>query len=97
LAFFTLFLVLPFTGASMFSRQPLIKTLFSIATIIISYICLIYVAVEPLGLGNYLIDESIFLIPSKDNSIMLFFISVILITNLTMLTVAYLKLKEKEV
>lgn len=97
ISIFTLFLVIPFTGAAFFGKQPLIKTLFSVASIVIAYICLIYIAVEPLGLGNYLIDETISLVPTENDEILTFFIVVINITNLTMLTVAYLKLKEKEV
>ena len=68
---YILFMVLPFTGASFFSKQPLIKTLFSLATIVIAYICMIYVVVEPLGLKNYMIDDDIALIPTEDNEILI--------------------------
>lgn len=92
-----LVLVLPFTGAAIFSKQPLIKTLFSIAIILTGYFGIIYIVMEPLGLGDYEVNGDLFLLPEKENSALRFFSIVASIATLVMLVVAYLKLKEKEV
>ncbi len=90
--------VLPFTGAAMFSKQPLVKTLFSIAIIIAFYVGFIYIVVEPLGLSEYDIDESkMWLFPGDETSAFQFLTVAAVLANLVMLSVAYLKVKEKEV
>lgn len=89
--------VLPFTGAAMFSKQPLIKTLFSISIILMSYFGMIYIIVEPLGLNNYSSNEELFLVPTENDSALRFFATFASASALVMLSVAYLKVKEKEV
>ena len=96
-AVFFLALILPFTGAAFFVKQPLIKTLFSVASIVILYILMIYVVVDPLGLKNYIVPDDVKLLPVKKEEALLFFTIAVSVTNLIMLVVAYLKLKEKEV
>ncbi|MFK7951743.1 MAG: hypothetical protein AB8B73_02780 [Ekhidna sp.] len=92
-----LVLVLPFTGAAIFSKQPLIKSLFSIAIILMSYFAVVYIVMEPLGLGEYEVNGELFLLPTGENSALRFFSIATFISVLVMLTVAYLKLKEREV
>ncbi|TRX60231.1 hypothetical protein FNH22_09290 [Fulvivirga sp. M361] len=89
--------VLPFTGAAMFSKQPLVKTLFSVAVIVLLYTSVIYIVVEHLGLSNYRPGDAMWLIPNSDHSAIRFFACVLMLANLVMLFVAYRKLKEKEV
>ncbi|MEO1053775.1 MAG: hypothetical protein AAFX87_24270 [Bacteroidota bacterium] len=89
--------VLPFTGASMFSKQPLIKTLFSVAIIVIFYVAVIYIAIEPLGLGKYNPNESVWLIPNGSQGASRLFAVAAILANLVMLFVAYRKIKEREV
>lgn len=89
--------VLPFTGGAMFSKQPLVKTLFSIAIIIIAYAGFTYIALEKLGVGRYNVNDSMWLIPSDNISIFRFFACAAITAIVVMLFVAYRKLKEKEV
>jgi hypothetical protein len=89
--------VLPFTGGAIFSKQPLIKTLFAVAIIVIFYAVCIYVALETLGVGNYQPNDSLWLFPHSQNAAMRFFGSLAVFTNVAILIVAYKKLKEKEV
>lgn len=89
--------VLPFTGASMFSKQPLVKTLFAIAVIVIFYAGFIYIAVEPLGIKEYNPNEKMWLFPNTGKDAIKYFGSAAVLTNLVMLFVAYRKLKEREV
>ncbi len=93
-----LIFVLPFTGAAMFSKHPLVKTLFSIAIIIAFYVTFIYIIVEPLGLYQYDINESeLMLFPDNETSGFILLTFLAIITNLLMLAVAFMKIKEKEV
>ncbi len=89
--------VLPFTGAAMFSKQPLVKTLFSVAVIVIFYSAVIYIVLEPLGLGKYNPNDSVWLIPREQTGAFQFFACALILANIVMLFVAYRKLKEKEV
>ncbi len=90
--------VLPFTGAAMFAKHPLVKTLFSIAIIIAFYVTYIYILVEPLGLSEYDIDESnLLLFPNDEIGGFQMLTIVAVVANLVMLAVAYMKIKEKEV
>ncbi|MEP1097316.1 MAG: hypothetical protein ABJG78_19525 [Cyclobacteriaceae bacterium] len=90
--------VLPFTGAAMYSKQPLVKTLFSLAVVIVFFVTYAYIVIEPLGLGKYEVDNSVmWLIPRSESGALKFASFLVFIANLTMLSVAYFKLKEKEV
>ncbi|MEO9481916.1 MAG: hypothetical protein ABJG47_00630 [Ekhidna sp.] len=89
--------VLPFTGAAIFSKQPLIKTLFSVAIIMTSFGSVIYVVMEPLGLSNYTPNDSLFLLPNKEEAAVRFAALTLILINVVMLFTAYLKIKEKEV
>lgn len=92
-----LVLILPFTGAAIFSKQPLIKSLFSVAIILMSYFGIVYIIMEPLGLQNYEVDGDLFLLPDGEVGALRFFSVLASIATVVMLLVAYLKLKEKEV
>ncbi len=91
-----LVVVMPFTGAATFSKQPLIKTLFSIALIFIFYIGYAYIAIEPLGVGKYNPNDSMVIFPTSDEAAFRFFGMFLSVATLVMLTVSFLKLKEKE-
>lgn len=89
--------ILPFTGAAMFSKQPLIKTLFSVAVIIAFYIGFAYIVIEHLGLRKYSPNDSAWFIPSDGIGAFQYFSVALILTNLIMLFVAFRKLKEREV
>lgn len=102
--FFTLFasmalltFVLPFTGGAMFTKQPLVKTLFAVALIVIFYSACLYIALEHFGVGNYEPNDTMWLIPHSELGALKFFGSVAILANVVMLFVAYRKLKEREV
>lgn len=90
-------LVIAFTGAAMFTKQPLVKSLFSVAVIVIFFLGYSYVVVEHLGVNEYYPPDNMWLVP-RDELTALQYVAVALITaNVVMLTVAYRKLKEREV
>lgn len=89
--------VLPFTGGTMFSKQPLVKTLFAVALIVIFYVAVTYILLEPMGFGEYEPNESMWLMPHSEKGAMQFFGTLAIIGNLVILFVAYRKLKEREV
>lgn len=90
-------LLIPFTGASMFSKQPLVKTLFSIAVIILFFAAFMYIVLELLGVGKYDSTESMWLVPNGDLGAFQFLSSAFILANGVILFVAFRKLKEKEV
>jgi hypothetical protein len=89
--------VLAFTGAAMFSKQPLIKTLFGLAVVMIFYFGFTYIVIEPLGVGKYNPPDSMWLLPKSEVGVFKFFSAALIAANLVMLFVAFRKLKEKEV
>lgn len=89
--------VLAFTGAAMFQKQPLIKTLFSLAMIIVFFSSFMYIAIEPLGVGRYNPPEDMWLLPRNELSALKFITYMLVVGNLIMLFVAYRKLIEREV
>ncbi|XOV94951.1 MAG: hypothetical protein ACFHWX_09625 [Bacteroidota bacterium] len=89
--------VVAFTGSTIFSKQPLIKTLFSVAIIFMFYLGYAYVVVEHLGVGAYQPPENSWLFPIKNGGPTRFFCLVSLAISLIFLFVSYSKLKEKEV
>lgn len=89
--------VLAFTGAAMFSKQPLVKSVFSVAVIIIFYVAYSYLILEHLNVGEYKPPEDMWLAPSNESSGLLFISSFFLLTTVLMLFVTYMKLKEREV
>lgn len=89
--------VLPFTGAAIFSKQPLIKTLFSVAIIMAIFGSVIYIVMEPMGLKNYNANDSLWLLPNEQGAIFRFFAILLILSNVVLLFSAYLKIKEKEV
>lgn len=89
--------VLAFTGAAMFSKQPLVKTMFAVAVIMMVYIGFTFIAIELLGVGNYNPTDSMWLMPKGDVGVFQFFGTALILANIVMLFVAYRKLKEREV
>lgn len=89
--------VLPFTGGVMFSKQPLVKTLFGVALIVIFYVGCLFIILELLGVGEYQPSAAQWLMPSSELGAIKFTSFVTTFANLVLLYVAYRKLKEKEV
>ncbi len=92
-----LLFVVPFTGAAMFSKQPLVKTLFAVAVIVIFYSSVAYVVADPMGLNQYHPADDMWLVPTKESTAFRFFAIAAVAANVVMLFVAFRKLKEREV
>jgi len=86
-----------FTGACHFSKSPLIKTLFTFSIIVAGYFLLFYLLIKGLNIENYrTINDKMLFFRSEQGSIA-FFAIVATVVNLTLLVIAWFRLKEKEV
>lgn len=94
---FLLAFVLAFTGATMFVKQPLVKTLFAVALIITFYTSIAYIMIVPLGFREYNPPETMWLFPNHEAAAFRYVSVALIISILVMLFVSYRKLKEKEV
>jgi hypothetical protein len=90
-------LSLAFAGSAMFDKQPLVKTLFSLAVIVILFVGYSYVVVEHLGVGRYNPPEEMMLIPNNEFEAMRASALALFGGTIVMLLVTYRKLKEREV
>lgn len=90
-------LVLAFTGAAMFTKQPLIKSLFAVAVIVIFFLGYSYVVIEHLGVGKYNPPDNMWLIPRDELTVLRYVAAALIMSIVVMLIVAYRKLKEREV
>lgn len=89
-------LVVPFTGATMFTRYPLIKSLFSVAVIFFFNMFLIYFFVEILAFNKYHPTTPILFIRHMEDGLLALIIASIVLTA-GFLIAAYLKTREQEV
>lgn len=90
-------LSLAFTGAAMFTKQPLVKSLFAVALVVMFFGGYSYILIEPLGVGRYNPPESMVLIPLEEERALVAVSIALFAATIVMLFVAYLKLKEREV
>jgi hypothetical protein len=90
-------ITIPFAGAAHFAKQPMVKTLFTVGILVLFFVLLIYFVFVELALENYHPNESMFLIPTNESGAFKFLSTVFVATNVFMLVITYLKLKEKEV
>ncbi len=88
---------IPFTGASAFMKAPFIKTMFSIALVVFFQVIIIYLLVKIIGPHTFnKVHHPVFLwIDSKEGLVQFGAVYTLLI-NLSLLSVSYFKLKEKE-
>jgi hypothetical protein len=88
--------IAPFTGASHFSKSPLLKTLFAFSMIIAGYGFYVYLLVKGLNLeGMHPVNDRVMFMNNTDGALMFFGILSTAI-NLSLLSIAYFRLKEKE-
>jgi hypothetical protein len=90
-------LSLAFTGAAMFTKQPLVKSLFAVAMVVMFFAGYSFIVIEKLGLGKYNPPDHMLLVPLEEERVMMFFSVALLAGTAVMLFVAYRKLKEREV
>ena len=85
-----------FTGASHFSKSPLLKTLFAITMIVAGYFIFIYLTFKGLSLNEFdPVKNHIHFIANKNNALIAFAIAATIL-NLCLITIAFFRLKEKE-
>jgi hypothetical protein len=92
-----LVLSLAFTGAAMFTKQPLVKSLFAVAVIVMFFGGYSYIIIEHVGVGQYHPPEDMLLIPMEENSALRALSVAFFAATAVMLFVAFRKLKEREV
>lgn len=90
-------LSLAFTGAAMFTKQPLVKSLFAVATVVMLFAGYSYIVVEHLGVGRYNPPDTLILIPMNEYRALQAVTIALFAGTLIMFFVAYRKLKEREV
>lgn len=92
-------IALAFTGAAMFGKQPLVKSLFALAVIVMFYFGYSFIVLEYLGLEKYSPPETMYLLPLEHaQALQLQLASIALMATIAvMLFVAFRKLKEREV
>jgi len=88
--------IAPFTGASHFSKSPLLKTLFTLTMIVAGYFIFIYLTFKGLSLNEFDADKNhILFITNKNNALIAFAIAATIL-NLCLITISFFRLKEKE-
>lgn len=90
-------LSLAFTGSAMFDKQPLVKTLFSLAVVVALFVGYSYIVVVQLGVGRYNPPDEMVLIPNNEAEAIGVVALACFVGAIVMLVVAYQKLKEREV
>ena len=90
-------LSLAFTGAAMFTKQPLVKSLFAVALVVMFFVGYSYIMIEPLGIGRYNPPERMVLIPLEERQALATISAALFAATFVMLFVAFRKLKEREV
>jgi hypothetical protein len=90
-------LSLGFTGAAMFTKQPLVKSLFAVALVVMFFVGYSYIFIEHLGIGRYNPPERMLLVPLEEDTALKAVTLALIAATAVMLFVAYRKLKEREV
>jgi hypothetical protein len=89
--------IFSFAGATHFSKSPLLKTLFTFSVIVGSYFLFCYLLFKGLNLREYHpVNDRVLMIRNKEEATKFAAIALTII-NLTFLTIAWFRLKEKEV
>lgn len=88
---------IPFTGAAMFNKMPLLKTLFAVAVIFFFHLLLVYLFAKLYAEGRTITEGRTILWMGDGLDVLRFVACYVLAGNIGLLVAAYLKLKEKEV
>jgi len=88
--------IIPFTGSVSFAKNPLIKTMFTLAAMVMINVALIYFFIEIANFKRYEPAENgLLFIRSPENALVVFTWFAVLL-DIALLAGAYFKLKEKE-
>ena len=88
---------LAFTGAAMFTKQPLVKTLAVLALAAIFFVGYIYIIMVPLGVSKFNPTQTLMLLPMGELRLFTTLAVSFFAGTVVMLFVAFRKLKEREV
>ena len=90
--------IAPFTGASHFSKSPLLKTVFTFLSIIAAYGFFVFLLVKGLGLEHiHTVNHRVLFMDLNNSDDALMFLGILsTLINLSLLSIAFFKLKEKE-
>jgi hypothetical protein len=86
-----------FAGSAMFDKQPLVKSLFSVAVIVAFFGLYSYFVVEILGVGRYNPPDTMMLVPLEEKKLLTTIAVLLFLSTAVFLFVAFRKLKEREV
>jgi len=86
-----------FTGASHFAKSPLLKSLFTLSLIVASYSLFTFLLVKGLNLEKYKPSNDRVLFMSNKQDAIVFLAIGATVINLSLLAIAWFRLKEKEV
>lgn len=89
--------ILPFAGSTIFVKNPLIKTLFALAIIVVFNVFLVYLFVEVLHFKDFYPRKKHVLFISSARSALTAGTIASVVFNIGLLTASYFKLKEREV
>ncbi|OHX67302.1 hypothetical protein [Flammeovirga pacifica] len=85
-----------FTGNSVFSKWPLIKSILFVAAFISFHGALVYLIFEKMGVGEYVTNDAPLFFFSSSEAAIMFIIFYMLVANAVLIYSSYLKLTEKE-
>ena len=90
--------IAPFTGASHFSKSPMLKTIFTFLSIIASYGFFVFLLVKGLGLEHiHTVNHRVLFMDLNNSDDALIFLGILSTAiNVSLLSIAYFRLKEKE-
>ena len=91
-----LLLIIPFTGATVFVKNPLVKTLFAVAIIFFFNLFLVYFFLEIMKFQRYYPTTPILFVRQMEDGLLALIIGS-MILNIGFLVAGYFKLKEREV
>lgn len=86
-----------FTGASHFKKSPLVKTLFAVSVVIIGYLLFIYLLYKGLNINKYSTSNNRVLFIKSEEEAIAFYSLAATVVNLSLLAIAWFRIKEKEI
>lgn len=91
-----LIFTIPFAGATIFFKYPLVKTLFAVALIFFFHLFLVYFFIEILDVGSYRTRGNKILGMDGEQDLIRFLAIYSIIANGVLIAASFLKLKERE-
>ena len=86
-----------FAGASHFTKSPIVKTIFTFSVIAVGYAFLSYLLFNGMNIKDYLPSGNTVLHIHTKNEATLFFALAATVVNISLLTISWFRLKEREV